>query len=363
MSRLALVTTIWSPLIGGMSRVAEEEAWALAKLQPLTVFTLAPLAEKTGEEILVPNLTVRRLFAWPQVGFAGVTPQLIWQLRHFDTVYVQAPAYGMMWPVVLWKWIFGGRLVATLHMNPVGKNWRRVWFRLAQWEMRLFLRVADQVRVSSATGAQNKLLKKPPQIIPFGLRRDYFARGEKIWPALFTFLFVGGLDQQHYFKGLPVLLAALAELLARGQKARLWIVGDGSEREIFENMARRLGLQTRVTFWGRVSDERLREIYTTASALILPSTDSSETFGLVLLEGMAAGLPVIASDLPGVNEVVTDNSGFLVAAGEEIVLAKAMERLLLYPELATQLSVGARARAAELGDLATVVEKLTNLLY
>lgn len=363
MSRLAIVTTIWPPIIGGMSRVAVEEARALAKLQPLTVFTLQPLTEKISPETATPNLTVRRLFAWPQVGFAGVTPQLIWQLRHFDTVYVQAPAYGMMWPVVLWKWIFGGRIVATLHMNPVGKNWRRLWFRLARWEMQMFLRAADQVRVSSATGAQNKLLNQPPQIIPFGLASEYFLRGEKIWPTTFIFLFVGGLDQQHYFKGLPILLAALAELLARGQKVRLWIVGDGSERRNFEERVRQLGLKTVVTFWGRVSDERLREIYTMVSALVLPSTDSSETFGLVLLEAMAAGLPVIASDLPGVNEVVTDGSGFLVAAGEEIVLAKAMERLLLYPELAKQLSVGARLRAAELGNLATVVEKLTNLLY
>lgn len=140
-------------------------------------------------------------------------------------------------------------------------------------------------------------------------------------------LFVGSLDRAHYFKGVDVLLAAFGLLL--DLPVRLHIVGRGELRARYQAQAAALGLASRVCFDDSVSDADLPAHHQMADVLVLPSTTRGEAFGVVLLEAMASGVPVVASDLPGVREVVTRTGGGLLtppnAAG---ALAAALRTLL-----------------------------------
>ncbi len=132
-------------------------------------------------------------------------------------------------------------------------------------------------------------------------------------------VFVGSLVRQ---KGVDILLEAFQEVKGAEKGAELWIVGDGRERPRLEALAR--GLEG-VRFLGRRDD--LTAVFDGASVLVLPSR--AEGFGLVLLEAMASGVPVVASRVGGIEEVVEDGvNGLLVEKENPKALAQGILRLL-----------------------------------
>jgi glycosyltransferase involved in cell wall biosynthesis len=153
--------------------------------------------------------------------------------------------------------------------------------------------------------------------------------------------FLARLDRAHYFKGLHVLIEAIAQI----PEAALVVGGDGEWRNEYEAQARaRLG--DRVHFVGDVADEALPDYYRAADTLALPSIDRTEAFGLVLLEALACGTPVVASRLPGVRTLVDDGrTGFLVDPGDPIDLAARLTQCLRERDtLAPNAVAFARAR-------------------
>jgi glycosyltransferase involved in cell wall biosynthesis len=155
-------------------------------------------------------------------------------------------------------------------------------------------------------------------------------------------LFVGGLDRAHYFKGVDVLLQALARIPAGN--LRLLLIGEGDLWERYARQAAELGLADGVTFCGRVPEAELPAHYALVDLLVLPSTTMGEAFGVVLLEAMACGTPVVASRLPGVRSVVSDGQdGLLARPGDPGDLAAKIQTLLEDP--ARRRAMGAQGRA------------------
>lgn len=153
-------------------------------------------------------------------------------------------------------------------------------------------------------------------------------------------LFVGALDDAHRFKNLEVLIQAFATL-----PRDYWLVvaGGGNRLSYFRQRALQLGVSNRVRFLGTLVPEDLPEVYSSANVTVLPS--STESFGMVLLESMACGTPVVASNLPGVREVVVDNEdGILVEPGDVAALARAI-RHACDPGENRRLGARGRARA------------------
>ena len=105
-------------------------------------------------------------------------------------------------------------------------------------------------------------------------------------------LFVGRLDRSHYYKGLDLLLKAM---LWVPHQIRLFVVGTGELRSYYEAVAMRLGIGDRVRFVGFIPDEELVLYYLASDLLVLPSTSTSEGFGLVLLEAMLLGTPTMTT--------------------------------------------------------------------
>jgi glycosyltransferase involved in cell wall biosynthesis len=145
----------------------------------------------------------------------------------------------------------------------------------------------------------------------------------------FTLLFVGALTKWHGYKGLDNLLAGLSITIRKGFDPVLLVVGDGSLKEEYQQLAHRLNVHDNVVFAGDVPDLQLPFYYAAADALALPSKNMSEGFGLTLLEANASGLPVIATSVGGIPSVVRDGyNGLLVEPNDAHALADAITRMI-----------------------------------
>jgi glycosyltransferase involved in cell wall biosynthesis len=145
-------------------------------------------------------------------------------------------------------------------------------------------------------------------------------------------------------KGHAVLLDALRELRDRdGPPVTLDIVGDGPRRAALEERTRSLGLGRLVTFHGRVGHDEITRHYAAADAFCLPSF--AEGVPVVLMEAMAMEIPVVASRVMGIPELVEDSrSGLLVRPGRSRAIADALARLAASEQLRHQLGRAGRAR-------------------
>ncbi|MEM9425057.1 MAG: glycosyltransferase, partial [Spirochaetota bacterium] len=141
-----------------------------------------------------------------------------------------------------------------------------------------------------------------------------------------TFIYVGRLVAS---KGLNVLLDAARMLKDEGYIFGVQIVGRGEEWKALQRQCRRLQLQDKVDFRGQLDWQSLQESLAEARALVLPSISRLEAFGIVQQEALCLATPVIASDLPGVRQVILDTKGgWLVEPGNAFSLYQAMAYLL-----------------------------------
>jgi rhamnosyl/mannosyltransferase len=168
-------------------------------------------------------------------------------------------------------------------------------------------------------------------------------------------LFVGRLVE---FKGVRYLVSAM-----RHVDAELTVVGDGPERESLERLAVKAGVESKVTFEGHVSDERLTELYGTANAFVLPSIRDSESFGIVQLEALKHGLPVINTSLDtGVPYVSVDGrTGYTVEPRDARGIADAIERLFDNGDRYRQFSENALHRVREKFDEESMIEETLDI--
>jgi glycosyltransferase involved in cell wall biosynthesis len=172
-------------------------------------------------------------------------------------------------------------------------------------------------------------------------------------------LFVGSMDRAHHFKGIPVLLQALA----KSDDIAALLIGEGDLRQQYQQQADQLGIANRVRFAGRVPAEDLPAAYRLADVLVLPSVTRGEAFGVVLLEAMASGRPVIASNLPGVRSVVSHGAdGFLVPPGDAAALARQIgDVLALDPSVRAEIGAAGRRKVEAQYDWERIGDQLETL--
>ena len=135
----------------------------------------------------------------------------------------------------------------------------------------------------------------------------------------------------------------LVKAFAGLDDARLWIVGNGHRASQNQQLAERLRLKN-VTFWGSLPDKEIISCLRQAHVLVLPSVTTSEAFGLVLLEGMAAGCVPVASRLPGVTDVLGP-AGLSFAPGDSDALSRILQKLQEQPDYRLALAGLAQQRA------------------
>jgi phosphatidyl-myo-inositol alpha-mannosyltransferase len=184
-------------------------------------------------------------------------------------------------------------------------------------------------------------------ILPNGVDDHRFAGAQPIDeladPDRPLLLFVGRLEKR---KGLETLIKAFLRLRAGGIRIRLCVVGEGPERERCQSLVPP-SLRTEVLFVGAVKHDELPRYHASADVFVSPA-NGGESFGIVLLEAMAAGLPVVASSIPGYRTVMTDGvQGRMVPPGDSIALADALEALLANDRLRKAMAAEGERTAAE----------------
>jgi phosphatidylinositol alpha-mannosyltransferase len=246
-----------------------------------------------------------------------------------DVLHVHEPLVPMVGPAALRA---GRPVVATFHALP--PNWISVAYRVGppRWlRGRWFGRAV--LTAVSAEAARGPLALGPVRVIPNGLDVSSYGQGAARVPGRVVFL---GRDEPR--KGLAVLIDAWPIVSWSHPDASLVIVGAGDPHGPGSPVAR-------VEYRGFVSEGEKRRLLGESSIMVAPNL-GGESFGLVVVEAMASGCAVIASDIPAFRAVI-GGAGELVPAGKAIELGQAIARLLSEPSRIAALALAARGRASD----------------
>ncbi len=261
--------------------------------------------------------------------------------RRFDVVHLHEPMVPMLGYYALW---FTPEVahVATFHMYAESEPALSRAARAAAGKL-LFPMVDAAMAVSpAAADFAAPVWSRPLPVVPNGVPTGVFRPRESPAPEPASdglrLLFVGNWRDSR--KGLPVLLEACRRLLAQGIRLSLDVIGEGTPSEEQRSVPG-------VTFHGPVSSEpMLAERYQQCDVFVAPAT-GQESFGIVLLEAMACGRPVVCSDIRGYRGVIDPEGAMLAAPGDATGLAAAIAALARAPQSWAAMGKVNRARAEE----------------
>jgi rhamnosyl/mannosyltransferase len=366
---LQVYKDFYPPVCGGIERHLHDLVTGLPPLGVHCDVLVAAHVWRSSEELFsihgngaAPARLVK-VGEWGRVLSAPLAPGFATRLRRL------APQYDLLHfhfpnPTAEIAWLLAGArtpYVVTYHSDIVRQRASAQFYRPLQER---FLSRAARILVPSpqllASSPHLPALKARCAVVPFGVDLASFEATPQIRRAsaevrgriaggdarAVVFLFAGKF---RYYKGLPVLLEALARVRARGPDARLLLVGEGPEEKSLRARAVRLALAQHVHFLPHTSDAGLVACYHAADVFVLPSVARSEAFGLVLLEAMACGKPEISTELGTATSWVNENgrTGLVVAPGDVAALAAALELLAQDAELRARFGAAGRERVRQ----------------
>jgi glycosyltransferase involved in cell wall biosynthesis len=345
--RVLHVGKYYPPVPGGMERVLQ--LLCEHERREVDSRVLVASVDRTTSHEVRNGVPVTRAGTLARIGSVGLSPMLPIELSRAgaDITVVHEPN-----PIALVADFVTrrrGPLVVYFHSEVVRAEWK---YRLAY---RPFLsRVLDRaarILVASPAMAETALqlsgYRDKCVVVPYGIdpssmadiperrRRAAALQAEHGRPLV---LFAGRLVS---YKGVDVLIRACANTTAR-----VLIVGDGPMRARLQALALETGVADRVRFLGSVPDPELAALYHACDLFVLPSVTRAEAFGMVQIEAMACGKPVVstalASGVPWVNQ--HGRTGLVVPAGDADALAGAIRSLIANPALRRQMGEAARTR-------------------
>jgi phosphatidylinositol alpha-mannosyltransferase len=270
----------------------------------------------------------------------------------FDVLHIHEPTSPSL--SLLACWAATGAIVATFHTSNLKSRAMSAAYPILEPALE---KIGARVAVSE--DARRTLVEHvggDAVLIPNGVFVDRFAAAEprEEWRGSGgTRGFIGRLDEER--KGLPTLLAALADVVAARPGVRLLVAGRGDEEEAVEDLEPEV--RAAVTFLGVVSEVDKARLLRTVDAYVAPNL-GGESFGIVLVEAMAAGAPVVASDLDAFGRVLDGGRvGVTFPTGDTAALAAALLQLLDDAPRRAALSTAAAAWVRRY-DWATVGDEL-----
>lgn len=341
------------PHSGGLERYASEISQRLNKTAEWHVVVLTSGEKKEKDRVdELDGLTVHRLaldFRVSNTPFAFSWLYKVWQIikrTNPDLINIHTPVPGIGDLAAL----YGGKrpIVVTYHAGSMRKG--RLMPDVLIWlyehgPLQCLLHRANKVICSS-------------DFVRFGLLKSFCAKSSTITPGvdaeLFkpapqnrelrpTVLFVASLGAAEQHKGLAKLIDAIQIVKATIPDVQLTVVGDGDMRETYIRSAKEKGLERNAVFRGKLDGTELALEYQKAHVFVLPT--SNDSFGMVITEAMATGLPVISTNIGGIPSVVDEGiTGFLVAQNDAQCLAERISHVLRNPALGTALGEEARKK-------------------
>lgn len=321
----------------------------------------------TDEHLEHGYLTVR-VACFGQVASVGIAPALPLMVRRlhkryaFDVVHLHFPdPLGQIASALLPRSV--GRVVSW-HSDIIRQKAALALYRPLQ---RHFLERVDAIigatpiHFAGSTQIPLQLDEARRFVIPYGFEPQRWSLGAAALRHLAVLkeqaagrFAVFALGRHVYYKGFDVLIRAM-----RTVDGLLWIGGDGPLRASLEQLAQTEGVADRVRFVGSIAEDQLPAFYAACDAFCLPSVEKSEAFGLVQLEAMHFGRPVVSTRLgTGVDWVNQDNrTGLTVQPGDAAALAHALRALAADPDLRSRLGEAGRRRVQDDFSVENMVEK------
>ncbi len=361
--KIAQVVCVYPPSIGGIGTAAEKLQKIFSSHYETFVFTVKNNESKQDLNNIIKIKPLLKL------GHGAILFSLLKKLKKFDIIYFHYPFFGTGLIIWLFKILNPDKkIIIHYHMDVKQKNLLYRLLSLAEEIIKKSLFKKSDLIISASldyikNGQMKKIYEKYPQKfieIPFSINTEEFKPKDNIENKDKTILFVGGLDKAHYFKGVNIFLQAAA--LIKNIEFKLKLIGSGDLLEDFKKIAQDLKISDKTIFLGKVNKEELIKNYQEAKVLVLPSINNNEAFGIVLIEAMACGTPVIASNLPGVRSVFENNkSGLLIEPGNINDLKNKLE-IILNEDKSNEMGKNAYQLIREKYSDEVVREKIINLI-
>lgn len=318
---------------------------------------LPPYVVSAGRAVPVPyNGSVARL----NFGFLSAARVRRWLHDGvFDVIHIHEPASPSLG--LLSCWAAQGPIVATFHTSNPRSRAMIAAYPILQPALE---KISARIAVSEyARRTLVEHLGGDAVVIPNGVDVDFFASAspKAEWGGT-TLGFIGRIDEPR--KGLPVLMAAFPTIVEECPDVRLLVAGRGDEEEAVASLP--ADLRSRVEFLGMVSDEDKARLLRSVDVYVAPNT-GGESFGIILVEALSAGAPVLASDLDAFAQVLDQGrAGDLFANEDSDALAAAAVRLLRDPARRAELSARGSAHVRRFdwstvgADILAVYETVTD---
>ncbi len=365
--RVGIVVPHYPPRIGGVERYAERLAKMLNQSERHDVFVICANTSRRTVIETQGGVTVIRMGISGTISNTPINLAWAWRLPRLlscldlDIVNVHSPVPFMADVVALFSTV--RPVVLTYHCRSLLKGRRPTDYFLTLYE-RFFLpfvfrRCEGLVAVSSA--AMSNSMERA-RLIECGVDIDEF------FPAAVrressTILYVGRIERSSRWKGIDVLLDSVALIAREIPDVRLEVVGDGDWIPELQAHASRIGISSRVRWRGTLTGSELTAAYQEAALLVLPSVTDSELFGTVLIEAMACGTPVVASDVGGIRFTMRDFvDGLLVPPGDREALANACATILCDPTLRDRMGAAGREAAVDRWEWSELMQKMLDYI-
>lgn len=358
------VNKLYYPSVGGIERTVQHIAEGLKEDVDMEVLVCQPKGR--GRSDVVNGVSVRRCGSLGTLFSLPISIEFLRELRKRskdkDIIQFHAPfPLGDLGGLLSG---YKGKIVLYWHSDVVKQKKLMLLYSPI---MERFLKRADAIIVASEGIIKGSSYLAPYRgkcvFIPFAVNEEiarrgmsYLSVGKMKIRSNVNFLFVGRLV---YYKGVEVLLRAFTQV----ENGELTIIGNGELEKELKDFAQRQGISEKVHFLGKLGEEDLYKAYEACDVFILPSVAKSEAFGLVQLEAMAYGKPVINTNLPsGVPEVSLDRlTGLTVEPGDEEELATAMRWMIKHPQERQKMGIEARRRVDENYTLDVMVRRMKEL--
>lgn len=339
--KIIQVAPYYFPHIGGMENCAKAISDRLAlNRHQVNVFT-SDIGYKKKSKESDANLSIHYLKAW-EFAHTPIIPLLFFKLLKIpqDSIihlHVSQPFVSeIVWLVSKIKNI---PYIAQVHsdIGPSGKMgfllpfYKKIFLRRVLLSAsRIIVPTADYVELISN---KYKISKNNICIVPCGVDLKNFRQLTVKLHNPIRLLFVGRLQIQ---KNIPLLIKSFKKILDNNNfNVELNIVGEGEDRNKIIQLIKSLNLENKIHLLGALKGKRLYGRYSNSDIFIL--TSIYESFGIVLIEAMASGLPVIVSDIPSVrNVVINEKTGMLVSLSE-VEFAKVIKEIIINPSLRKKL--------------------------
>ena len=371
--RVLQVNKLYHPVTGGIERVVQQLAEGLCEDTDTKVL----VCRKKGRTIVeqIAGVEVTGASSMGMLSSLPLSVSFLWKFRRMvkdrDIVHIHMPF--PLGDLACFLSGYKGKVILWWHSDIVRqKKLMKLYRPLMEW----LLRRADCIVVATQGHIDGSRYLKPYQdkcrIIPFGVDPKIEKEADRWYEeggpsersqeknAAVKYLFVGRLV---YYKGCRTMIEAFVQAAKADSYIQLDIVGTGPLEPELKKQTEELGLTDRIHFHASVGDDELIGFFKECDVFVLPSLQRSEAFGLVQIEAMAFGKPVINTKLPsGVPYVsLHGETGLTVEPGNTAELAEAMQYLAEHPAERRRMGERARERMDEQFRMDKMLERVLRL--